>query len=406
MNKLYLPSALALLAGGTWLFMQRAELSAVRHQQGLVRKQLAAARPAEPISTRSSAPPPSRVRNQLTAGNAVSPSGKLTGQTTNQLVELSLSMDRQQLVAALEELPALGLPAAADKTAESVLLVALAKIDPQWVLDHVGKDTGPDDSGWRNGMRSRAFDSLVKKDRAAAAGWLEQRIAAGDFDSKRLDGNNDARIKLERPLLKAMISADPAAAGQRVAAMSEFDARGTLVRLVEDVTPQTEAAFVEISRKHLTDADHLETLARLAGSKAGNLAEVSACLKRIAVTPVEKDACVASAARMKMSGMEDGNHVTREGVDDLRRWIAAETPERLDALTGTLLVESTLSQSGLDYAEAAEMVLHYHEATGSDDLLCAFLDVHTKRFEAGPARKVASKIADPARRAERLNKLK
>ncbi len=59
----------------------------------------------------------------------------------------------------------------------------------------------------------------------------------------------------------------------------------------------------------------------------------------------------------------------------------------------------------LDYAAASELALHYHQTSGNDDVLIAFLDKVSGSEKTDQARALAAKITDAKRREEILKKL-
>jgi len=88
----------------------------------------------------------------------------------------------------------------------------------------------------------------------------------------------------------------------------------------------------------------------------------------------------------------------------LREWAAQESPAMSDRTTGKALA-NVLNHNKLEFSEAADMALHYHENGGGDELLIPVLESGRAQQNKEAARKLAERITDEKRREEILKKL-
>jgi hypothetical protein len=86
---------------------------------------------------------------------------------------------------------------------------------------------------------------------AAANAWFDQQIAAGKFDIKALDGKNRTRKKFESPLIRALISTDPAAAATRLKSLPEDQRVEFLCGQLSDLKDKDQFAYANLVRSGL-----------------------------------------------------------------------------------------------------------------------------------------------------------
>jgi hypothetical protein len=99
------------------------------------------------------------------------------------------------------------------------------------------------------------------------------------------------------------------------------------------------------------------------------------------------------------------NKVSREDMDAVHQWLIRQTPSSSERVTGTLLASLTQGPNSPDFAEVADLVLHYHQASGSDELLASFLKSDETASFKEQASALVEKLSDGKLRAEVLKKL-
>ena len=131
-------------------------------------------------------------------------------------------MTVDELYASLEEIESLELDGRAEQMLRSAVLGELVKKDPEGVVKRFfGPDLGPGDPNeWVIG---NAFTYWAMEDPEAAQAWFDERIAAGDFEGKTLDGSNPFREQFERAVIGGVLAGDPAAAEERLLALPEVE---------------------------------------------------------------------------------------------------------------------------------------------------------------------------------------
>jgi hypothetical protein len=161
-------------------------------------------------------------------------------------------------------------------------------------------------------------------------------------------------------------------------------------------------------RDQVPAKEQAETLAQQASRLVGDegYAKVTGFMDRIAATPAERVACVEQAAESRIRSISYQKKVTREDLDTLREWAKTQAPDSTDRVTGKALVTSIQGGGKMDFAEASELAVHYHEASGNDDVLASFLDGHAARSNKDQARVLAGKITDAERREEILKEFR
>ncbi|NJR42733.1 MAG: hypothetical protein HC767_08755 [Akkermansiaceae bacterium] len=119
-------------------------------------------------------------------------------------------MSREEIIAALDEIDRLDLSDEERDALISEILDPLIEKDPQYALERFADKIKTDPDGIGSQLSS-AMRAWAQKDLGAATAWLDRKIAAGDFDSKTLDGQSDVREEFEAALLGSLIEKNPAA---------------------------------------------------------------------------------------------------------------------------------------------------------------------------------------------------
>ncbi len=317
------------------------------------------------------------------------------------------AMSTRELIATLDEIAALGLPAESRENLEWTLLDSLARKDPVLALGLI-KDRGGLNSFLFSHLISDALLRWAKTDSVAAGAWFDQQIAAGEFKAKTLDGVS-SRQMFESSLIGMLLTTSPEAAARRFAALPE-DQRGNVLHMysLTTVPAEIQLAHAQLVRAQVPAKDQAGTIASQASSliKPGDYSAITAYLERIDATPAERAACAMKAVQNMNPKIQNSNHLTREDIDDLRAWVDSQASDSTDTVTGMALGEAAQGNRKMEFAAAAELAVQYSVAGGNDEVLATFLTSYAAQSNKAAARALAGKIADEKRRAEILVSLK
>ncbi|NNC88014.1 MAG: hypothetical protein HKN82_06080, partial [Akkermansiaceae bacterium] len=317
-----------------------------------------------------------------------------------------LEADADAVAALMARAADLDLGDAARKSLLAQLVQALAQKDPRRALDLAFSSPHLDvaDRTW---AYTSGFTGWMKKDPATALAWFDEKIAAGGFTSKSIDGRSLARIRFEAAALGHLLGSDPARARERLEALPEEHRREILQQgHLLKVNRETEAAFAALVRETLPAdlqarayASHAHALVRRDGFQG-----VGEFLETIEATPAERQAIAAQAANNKL--MESGRKRQLPGAADLaelRAFAEGQAPAATEVITGEALAHFAYS-SGM-FEETAGLIRDLHAGNPNDDILVGFLQQSRFMSDRGAARDLAALITDPARRAAVLEKL-
>lgn len=317
-------------------------------------------------------------------------------------------MDKNQLLAALDQIQALELDEEARRTLESMLVGPLAQKDPELVLNRFSDRLNDETSGMGWQLAS-ALGVWAKKDRAAAIAWFDKEIAAGTFDSKSLDGKSHIRLSFETNLITELISTDLAAAEARLAALPADQRKDLFSGFgFQRLKGEDQAAYANLVRTNLSEEERYEVFGQQASMIAmmGNLDKVDAYLDGIDATGKERIKAAEKAALRHSTKNAHESKVSEEKLDSMREWLRKQAPGSVDRVTGESLGQFAAMSERTELPEVAALVLKYHGQGGNDDLLIGFLENTYHRGEPEELRKIAEKISDPQKRGEALEKLK
>jgi HAMP domain-containing protein len=419
---LILPVIVFALAG-IWVADQRRAISTLEDASASLQKHLVTARSSSPATDA----PPAKPAAQATATKGkeslawkklaaefsemktVSRMGRI--QRSLDLMMLSLSMSQEELVAALDEISALESPVETRAELEQILFSALRKKDPKLALTRY-MDRLHDESGKMPENLSSAMQAWAKNDPAEATAWFDQQIAAGQFDSKSLDGKSETRNQFEKALIQALLGKDPATISRRLGAMTPDQRMEVLGGWSgSELIQENFLSFATLVRSQVPEKEQVDLLAQRAGRMVsmtddGGFAEALDFMDRIAATPAERIACAENAAKSSIIGRSFRGKITRTDLDAVREWTKVQAPDSTDQVTGKAIAVVFQIGQKLDFAAASELVLHYHQASGNDDVLTSFLVALPRHTNTEQARALALKITDAKRRAEILQKFK
>jgi cell fate (sporulation/competence/biofilm development) regulator YlbF (YheA/YmcA/DUF963 family) len=414
----FIPPVVALAIAGTWLGSQRQSISTLEKQSAVLRQAIADRSSGTAIdSPQGKSAPTAKAAKDKESINwkqvaekfaEMRQAGGMADMREIMRFQQRLqAMSKEELVAALDEIAALDFPEETRNMLEQMIIGPLVEKDPELALTKF-IDRLQDNGGALSWQLSNAMQQWAKKDPAAAIAWFDKQIAAGKFDSKSLDGRSQSRIQFEGNLIRVLLSSDPDAAGLRLAALPEDQRRETLSRFAfQPLKEEDQLAFAKLVRDQVSEKDQAQTLAQQAARLAGKdgYSKVTGFLDRIQATPAERSACVEQAAESSIRSISHRNKITREDIDTMREWVSAQAPESTGSVTGKVLANALQGSRKMEFSEAAELAVQYHEASGNNDVLSSFLESWPVRQNKEQARVLAGKISDPERREEILKNL-
>ena len=188
-----IPPGVALVIGGGWLTWQHLTVASLETETARLQQRIAAARLPD---RRSEATP---AKSGLSAATVIDHgpidwksfgAGPVDSRTIMALSKRMDSMTQGELVAALDEIFTLDLPADRRPMLEQLLLRPLIRKDPELALTrYVEHLAGP--YGALDFPLSDALREWAKRDAGKATAWFDQQVVAGTFAGK---GLNDTRL--------------------------------------------------------------------------------------------------------------------------------------------------------------------------------------------------------------------
>lgn len=410
----FIPPVAALLIAIAWLGAERRTLAKLEEENTVLRKHIAAAREtaASDGEGNSSAAANTKKPDELDwkkiadqLGSMERNGGMPDMRAMIRLQQQIMSMESEQLVAALDEIAALDLDGDQRMMLEQMLLGIIAEKDPELALTRFLGRVG-DQFGAVNWQLSHALGTWAEKDPAAATAWFDREIAKGSFESKSLDGEDGPRPRFESALIGVLLKSDPAAAGRRLAALPAEQRVETLNSV--NVGDDEQKALVGLIRGSAPEEEQPELVANQMNrfSHNGDYESMTAYLERIEATPSERAACVDEAADSRFLMRTGKGGITREKIDEFRTWANSASEGSADRATGKALAGAMNMGKETSFSELAALAKEYHAASGNDELLIPLADHWRARSHKEEARELAGLISDEKRREEILEKLK
>lgn len=319
------------------------------------------------------------------------------------------SMTTSELYAALDEIGALGLNPIKQSALEAEAVEFLMEKDPEGTLsrfdDRIGND---DDVGW---ILAEALGYMADRDPAAAVRWMDDKIKAGKFMSKTLDGYSEARIEYESILMSRILGSTNGQASDRVKELQlpETDRLDVLEQMdLTELSPSAQSEYVKILRELVPEDDREGAFGYVASELVyeGGFEAVDAFMKRVNATPVERSEAASEAALGKMLAISEERAVTAGDVDQLRTWLQGNVPAEVDQLTGEAIGEAYEEDGYFDYEQSEKLALQYHESTGNDEVLAGFLRSYAAMENPREAGKLLNRIKDGELRQQLARELK
>ena len=412
-----MPPLLALVLVGAWNASQMQSISSLEHEDEQLRGKIATTLaagiagedPTHPKDSHSNTKGSIDWKRMPAVISAVQNGGdKAQLRAMIDLQQRLKNMSRDEMIAALDEIDALGLSNEDREELIANILDSLIKLDPQYALTRFVNEIESEFSsiGWR---LATAFDQWLKSDPAGALAWFDRQIADGKFESRTLDGKSEMRAKFEAEALQTLLSSDLAAAALRLQSLPEDQRREVLEQLsFADLAPADRKAYADLVRQ-LIPADEREgSFAHIAAQLAnsGGYEQVSSFLDSVQATPDERAAAAKQAANSQLERLGLQGDVSRGQVDSLRAWLDKQAPGQTDSITGKALAEASQNGGNFDFEAASQLVLHYQQSTGNDAVLVAFLEGYSAHSNLEIAQQLAGMINDPKVRQQILQQLK
>jgi hypothetical protein len=416
-NSFLILPVVALTIAGIWLGSQRRTISVLKQESTFLHKAIAERSSGSTLDyapDRSASP--SKLARDVTPINWKNIAAQLADTYQSDMRNIRAisrfeqrlqAMSAKELIAALNEISALDLPGCTLEMLEQIVLTPLIEKDPELALNQFVERLRSHE-GTPISELSMAMQQWAKKDPLAAVAWTDRQIAAGKFDSKSLDRKSRPRIALEGALIVALLDSDSNAAGRRLATLPA-EHRAEALNTYSSHQPEKEHqfAFAELVRNHLPEEKKIQTLGQQASSLVSSecYSRATEYLDRIKATPAERAACVEQAVKSKIQWDSSQKKISREDFDAMREWVTTQVPERTGTITGELLAYASHNRLKMEFSEAAELAVHYNDASGNDDVLFTFLDGRPAQQNKEQARLLAAKISDEKRRTDILKKL-
>ncbi len=403
----FIPTAVALIVAGVWMGTKYQSLSATEARNARLRNDIATARSFSiPVGGKLAKDDDPIDWKKLAVE-------KRDGPETARLMTRLETMAQEDMIATLDQIAAIDVNKDRRTEIESMVVVYLQTINPEWVLKHFITDLRNDEVN-STLSRSSALGLWAKKDLHNATIWLDSQISAGMLDSKQLGEQRLSRLRLhfETQLFGVLLTADPAAAAHRLGAISEMQRAEVMSSGSSTMsnTPLTEGghlAFANLIRDQLPP--NLQSSLLLNGrprNPEDGFPQLKAYLEKIEATPAERISCLEEFSGNLIREMSNKRKVTLADIESMRENFAEISPEAVDTVTGRSLAHAVKSRMGpMLFPQASEIAVAILESSGRDDVLAAFLE--SARFENSDknrGRELAGRISDAGRRAEILKR--
>lgn len=325
------------------------------------------------------------------------------------------AMSPSELLSGLADVKSLGLDPRSRGEIDGLLITALMKKDRQAAADYL---VIPENNhiGLPGNLLRDTIESWARSDFPGVLAWYDGKVAAGGFVNKALGGRNHRRFGIEAVLLAKLVTSDPAAAANRLKAYPE-DQRSFILdrissgnRSVDRMPDENQlASYIALARETLPPGQQGMFISNALApfSRAGDYQKIDRFLDDAAASPEERNTTVITTARQRFVTLLKDDKLTIGEIDRFREWAELHSPAQVDRFTGGTLA-GLLSDRGNGFdstAKVNELLFHYHETSGNDEVLLGFLSQWQFWGNADKARTIATKIHDPTRRGEFLKTL-
>ncbi len=390
----YAPLA-AVVVAGVWVIAQRHAIARLEEESLVVRARL-----QSPPTSRAGLPAGSmwdrwprdwpEIARQLRSGEGAG--GYLN--TTLAVEEGFLVMNREELIASLDEIEAAALAQRDRKALQWRLQAPLTELDPEYVA--------------RRFHSSDAVGLWAGRDPEGAVAWFKELIAARPFEGENDAGMRD-RVSIVKALTYALVLARPELACQVLETVPENARLAFLEGGAHALRDRREPAnWAQLLRRCLPEQDRLNAItwpvSELGEGGTIGLDELGSYLRRIEATPEERGACILAVARSASFPQKEGFFKTSpQDLEDFRSWVRGQDPDLLFPATAAAL-ESAMQY--LAFPAAVELALQYHAEGGGDEVLLPLLESYSGTEHREIAVALAAKVSDSVRREQILQQLR
>lgn len=323
-----------------------------------------------------------------------------------------LGLPPEDLAALIADASRLDAPENQKNSLIMMLMQGLAQKDPRAAVmagQSLLQEADAAQRQMRMGGMQTAFSQWADQDPDAARQWYDAELAAGRFDSRRLDSTDPLRTVFEAALLPGLAVKNPAAARERLLAMPEQQRLEVLSNSRDfGADAASQRLFASLTRGTLQGDQQTRALANMAaGIQHGReLKDVSEFLTNVSATSEEKTRILPEVAGFRLRSMvwESDEPLTVQGIAPLREWMEQEQP----GSSAKSLGESLASVAGtgkFDQAKAVALVTALYESSPSDGLVSSFIAGSRAQENPGLYRPLAEKIQDPSQRGKVLDLL-
>lgn len=418
-SALWIVPALLAACIGFWLFNTGFKVKELQSEVGDMKKQLGGTRPA---AVEGSVPQMDGERGSATS-RVIGPNDKLNwksisslmtameGDSTPQL-QKSLeglqarleTMDKAALHEALDEIAAMGLSAEERGRLEVMVVEQLMPKDAKGVLQRFDDRIGNDDDsvGW---LLSEALGQWAQEDPVAACRWMDERIKAGKFDSKSLDGYSSSRVEFESALMFRLLGEQNKQAVERIRALPENDRLVVLEQMdLTQLEPEGQIAYAEILRTLVPESSRQGSFGYVASelSYDGGYEAVDAFLDRVKAGAQERAEAASQTAFTKITNLAAEAKPTVADIESMRDWVRKQVPEQVDHITGQAIGEAYDQEGFLNFEEARKLVMEFYGKSGNDEIIAGFLESFACQENPAEARKLVDLIKNPEKRQQLL----
>ncbi len=408
-NPWIFPALTTLVIGG-WIGAQKKSASTLEQEIAVITERIRQLKSAETearASAEKSAKEDKKIHWKALSGKMGDmQSGRMPDMRTfMRAQQILMDMSADELCAQLDEVAGMDLEDSARKQLEGMIIGALAQKDPKLVLTRFTDAIGDENASgfWQLNI---ALSKWADTEPAAASAWLDAQFAAGKFESKSLDGKNQALLRFEGALANALLKTDPAAATARVLALPETQREDFFQQsFFYDFPEKNEAAYAKLVRDTMP-ADKVGGILANAVSMLAmqdGYERIDGFITSTKATEGEKKSIVERVVQNTLSRHGE-TKINVESLDKVRKWASTQSPSVVDKATGEALA-STLWRDGVTFEKTSELVLQYHEKADNDEVLASFLKNLSVMLghNRADAKLLINKIKDPTLQEEIRN---
>lgn len=322
------------------------------------------------------------------------------------------AMSEGELLAALDEVSTLTADVRELDDLREKIIIALQEKNPEAALDYLNHPDRKKEYHLSDAS-PRILAAWAAKDPAAAAAWLDRRLAAGDFDTTALQGHNFRRNRIEAAFLGVLLKSNAADVEKRVLNLPDDQRLATLRQMVtqadyddESLPKESLASFTSLIRSTLLPNAQNQLIAETASTilKYHDYQAADAFLDQASASPGERETTVQQAARGKFQHLARRDQLTSTEIDKFRTWATTHAPDKVDQITGRNIAAASYNGDSA-FSRAVDLALHYQQQ-GHEEVLASFLGSASGGGNSkSRLLEIAEKIQDPASREKVMGQI-